>query len=224
MNKTYCSAGIIPTCSVGHSSGRKKWCNTRGMFKFLVVVGLSFCFLGCAHKSAGTYQRTEAVFPKTEKIAVIKFNNSESPATGQEAANLLALAFMQKGYSIIDASNIMSQADQDKLYNGALTGEIKTKFRNSGVSAIVMGAIHDYSCTNVASPFLALFSIDSYTQYCNVAISVKMIKLDSGEILWGVSRSGEDAGNTVNAATVLRSMIQEMENELPVEMIKQPSK
>jgi hypothetical protein len=51
-----------------------------------------------------------------------------------------------------------------------------------------------------------------------------MIKLDSGEILWGVSRSGEDAGDSINAGTVLRSMVKELGNELPVDAIKQPDK
>jgi hypothetical protein len=194
------------------------------MKKLLIIIGLSFCFFGCAHKSPGTYQHTEALFSKTGKIAVMKFSSIESPAYGQEAANLLALAFMQKGYNVVDASNVLAVADQDKLYSGVLTDEIKTKFKNQGVKVIVLGTIHDYSCLSVASRFLALFSVDSYTQFCRVAISVKMIKLDSGEILWGVSRSGEDAGDSINAGMVLRNMIQELENELPVDAIKQPDK
>ncbi len=224
MSKTYCSGGKPPACSFGHRYRRKKWLNTGVIFKYLVVLGVSFCFFGCAHKSPGTYQHTEAVFSKTGKISVMKFNNIESPAYGQEAANLLALAFMHKGYSVIDASNVLSVADQDKLYSGVLTNEIKTKFKNNGVNAIVMGTIHDYSCTNVASNFLALFSINSYSQLCRTAISVKMIKLDSGELLWGVSRSGEDGGDNINAGNVLRNMIQELENELPADAIKQPDK
>ncbi|MCX6224450.1 MAG: hypothetical protein NTV01_06820, partial [Bacteroidia bacterium] len=190
----------------------------------LVVVGLSFCFFGCVHKSTDTYQNKGMYFPKPGKIAIMKFNNIEFPASGQEAANLLSFAFMQKGYSVIDASNVLTPSEQDKIYTEVLTPEVKAKFKNYGVNAIVLGTMHDYSCTHLASRFLALFSIDSYTQYCRVIISVKMIKLDSGEILWGVSRSGEDAGDSINAGTVLRSMVKELGNELPVDAIKQPDK
>jgi len=150
--------------------------------------------------------------------------NIASPASGQEASNLLALAFMRKGYNVIDASNVLASADQNTLYTEVLTPEVKAKFKHYGVGSIVLGTIHDYSCTNVASRFLALFNIDSYTQYCRVAISVKMIQLDSGEVLWGVSRSGEDSGNDINQGTVLRSTIMELENELPVHAAKQPDK
>jgi hypothetical protein len=224
MSKTCSSGGKTLVYSFDHRFRRKKRFNIQAIFRLLLVIGLSFCFFGCAHRSPGTYHQTEAVFPKTGKIAIMKFNNGEFSASGQEAANLMALVFMQKGYNVIDASNILTSADQEKLYAEVLTPEVKAKFKHSGVSSIVLGTIHDSSCTNVSSGFLALFNIESYRQYCRVAISVKMIKLDSGEILWGVSRSGEDAGDDINAGTVLRSMIMKLENDLPVDAIKPPDK
>ena len=222
MSKT-CSSGVKTSVySFDHRFKRKKRFNIQAMFRLLVVIGLFFCFFGCAHKSRGTYHHTEAVFPKAGKIAIMKFNAGAFSASGQEAANLLALAFMQKGYNVIDASNILALVDQEKLYTEVLTPEVKAKFKRSGVNSIVLGIIHDYSCTNVSSSFLALFNIESYRQYCRVAISVKMIQLDSGEILWGVSRSGEDAGDSINAGTVLRSIVMELEKDLPVDAIKPP--
>lgn len=224
MNKTCSSKGKTQMGSVGHRFKRNKGFKGRVIFKLLVVIGLCFCFFGCAHKAPGTNHQTEAVFPKTGKIAIVKFKNIESPASGQEAASLLALAFIRKGYNVIDANHMIASSDQDKIYYEVLTPEVKAKFKRYGVDAIVLGTIHDYACTNISSRFLALFNIDSYSLYCHAAVSVKMIHLDSGKILWGVSRSGEDAGDGINAGTVLRAMIMDLENEIPVDAAKQPDK
>jgi len=188
----------------------------------LVIVGLSICVLGCAHKSTETNKHAQVDFSKVGKLAVIKFSGIASSAASQEAANLLSLAFMQKGNKVIDTSNILALAEQDRLYTEVLTPEVKAKFNKYGVDVIVLGTVHDYSCTHVANWFLASFQIDAYRTYCRANISVKMIKLDSGEILWGTSRSGEDAGDDINAGTVLRSIMQELEYELPGDAARNP--
>jgi len=188
----------------------------------LVIVGLSIFVLGCAHKSTEPNKHVQANFPKVGKLAVIKFSGIASSAASQEAANLLSLAFMRKGYKVVDASNILTSVEQGKLYTEVLTPEVKSKFNKYGVDVIVLGTIHDYSCTYVANWFLASFQIDTYRTYCRANISVKMIKLDSGELLWGMSRSGEDTGDDMNAGTVLRSIIQELEYELPEDATRNP--
>jgi len=193
------------------------------MLKFLLLMGLSVCLLSCAHKSPGVSQLKESDFSKYGKIAVIKFDSVEFPVSGQEAANLLSLAFMQKGYRVIDASNVLASADQEKLYTGVLTRDINTKFNNQGVDTIVLGAIHDYSCETVANWLLSLFQIDAYRTYCRVSVTVKMVKLDSGEILWGVSRSEEEAGSDIDAGDVLRDVIHSLEDEIPADTTKQPA-
>jgi hypothetical protein len=185
----------------------------------VVILFFVVCTIGCAHNVTGGFYKPGVDFAESKKIAVMKFKNTDHPASGQEAADLMAMAFLKNGFDLIEINQILSPSEQDKIYQTGLTAEVKTNLKNFEVDAVILGTINEYYCSNVSSFILNLFN--SYRHSCRVTFSVKMIDLISGEILWGLSISDEQDGDNLKAEIVLRSMIREMDKEIPVYLSKQ---
>ena len=179
----------------------------------VIILFFVVCTIGCAHNTTGSFYKPGVDFTKSIKIAVVKFNNTEHSASGQEASDLMAMAFLKKGFDVIEINQILSPSEQDKIYYTGLTAEVKTKLKNFGVNDVILGTINEYDCSTVSSDILNLFNYNKHS--CRVTFSVKMIDLISGEVLWGLSISDEKDGDNLNADIVLRSMIREMDTEIP---------
>lgn len=189
----------------------------------VVILFFVICTIGCAHNTTGSFYKPGVDFTKSMKIAVVKFNNTKHPESGQEAADSMAVAFLKKGFDVIELNQILSPSEQDKIYYTGLTAEVKAKLNNFGVNDVILGTINEYDCSTVSkgmsSDILNLFNY--YKRSCRVTFSVKMVDLISGEILWGLSISDEKDGDNLTADIVLRSMIREMDKEIPVYLSKQ---
>jgi len=185
----------------------------------VIILFFVVCTIGCAHNTKGSFLKPGVDFTKSLKIAVVKFNHTNHPESGQEAADLMAVAFLKKGFNVIELNQILSPSEQDKIYYSGLTTEVKTKLNNFGINDVILGSINEYACSTVSSDTLKLFNY--YKHSCRVTFSVKMIDLISGEILWGLSISDEKSDDNLTADIVLRSMIREMDKEIPVYLNKQ---
>jgi len=183
----------------------------------VVILFFVVCTIGCAHNTTDSFYKPGVlVSAKSMKIAVVKFNTTKHPESGQEAADLMAGAFLKKGFDVIELNQILSPSEQDKIYYTGLTAEVKTKLKNFGVNDVILGTINEYGCSTVSYDLFYY-----YKHSCRATFSVKMIDLVSGEILWGLSISDEKDGDNLTADIVLRSMIREMDKEIPVYLTKQ---
>lgn len=177
---------------------------------------LAFVFSGCAN-SAGphtqTIARTNVVLSEYKKIAVIKFQNPKNPASGHEAADILAIGFAGQGFNVVGTSQIAADIDQDAVYDVGLTPEIKSRLKGSGVQAIVVGTINQYFCSHTDKPPLLLKSQED--NHCSVTVTAKMMALETGEILWGTTKTDVEEGKWVTADSVMRSVLRDMQTTIP---------
>jgi hypothetical protein len=187
--------------------------------KNVAILFLVFCFMGCANNMTGSLYKPGVGFTKPMKIAVAKFKITTQPAAGQEAADLMAMAFFKKGFDVIDMNQILSPAEQNQIYETGLSAEAKAKLKNYGVSAVIYGTITEYSCS-ARYPLIRLTE-DEASQTCQASFSATMIDVISGEVLWGLSSSDMKSGAKLQASTVLRNMIRELDKEIPIDLSKQ---
>lgn len=184
------------------------------------ILPLAFVILftgGCAlmgPPDLNTSAKTDVVLLQYKKIAIIKFKNPKNEASGQEAADILALGFVKLGYNVVGNAQIAGMIDQSEIYASGLTPEIKTKLKSTGIDSVVIGTVNDYFCSRTGNNVLPLLK-DCGDNHCSVTVSARMLDLDSGEIVWGATDSDAQDGRWVTADSVMRSVVQKMQDAIP---------
>lgn len=182
----------------------------------IIILFFVICSIGCVNSSImGSLYKPDVSFAKSMKIAVVKFKTTAQSALGQEAADLMEMAFFKKGFDVIDMNQILSTSEQNQVYDTGLTAEVKTKLQNYGVTAVITGTISEYKCSTTSS-----YLYSDFFQTCHVSFSATMIDIISGEILWGLSSSDTKTGDDLQADSVLRIMIRSLDKEIPVDLNK----
>ncbi len=173
-------------------------------------------FIGCALADASSLSssaKTDVALLQYKKIAVLKFKNPKNETSGQEAADILALGFVKLGYHVVGSAQIASLIDQGEIYSSGLTPEIKTKLKSSGIDSVVTGTVNEYFCSGSDS-ILPLLKAGG-ENHCSATATTKMLDLDSGEIVWGATGSDAQDGKWVTADSVLRSVMQKLQETIP---------
>jgi len=188
--------------------------------KILKILPLAFVilFTGCCAlmgpSDLNTSTKTDVALLQYKKIAVIKFKNPKNEPAGQEAADILALGFVKLGYNVVGNAQIASLIDQGEIYTSGLTPEIKAKLKSTGIDGVVIGTVDDYFCSRTGSNVLPLLK-EFGDNHCSVTVSARMLDLDSGEIVWGATDSDAQDGRWVTADSVMRSVVQKMQDAIP---------
>ncbi len=185
-------------------------------WKFCFIL-FAFSFAGCAAMFSSpridTSAKTDVAFLKYKKIAVIKFRNAQNKPYGQEAADILALGFVKKGFNVAGSREIAALIEQDDIYSAGLTPEIKSRLKSAGIDGIVSGTIHEQFCSQTATGLLALR--EKGKSHCVIDVETALLDLDSGEIVWGATASNVEDGKWVTADSVLRTVMVDVQDRIP---------
>jgi TolB-like protein len=187
--------------------------------KFLLVLS-AVAFMGCS--MSRTYAKPQESFLPYSKIAVISFSNPKDAATGQEAADIVALEFTNHGFSVIGSSQLTALIEQNDLYTAGLTPDLKAKLKQSGIEAVVLGRINEYRCSN--SDIAPTAWNITRKNICNVTLTTQMVDIDSGEIIWGATMSDSQEGQILTAKSVLISLAKKLDGTIPQAPQKAPVK
>ncbi|MDQ5986731.1 MAG: hypothetical protein CSYNP_02462 [Syntrophus sp. SKADARSKE-3] len=188
----------------------------------IAIFAFVLCFMGCGGNMAGSLYKPGVGFTKPMKIAVAKFKITPQQEIGQEAADLMAMAFFKKGFDVVDMNQVLSPVEQSQIYDTGLSAEAKAKLKNYGITAVLFGTITEFRCSP-RFPMIRLTE-DGASQVCQASFSSTMIDVTSGEILWGLSSSDTMTDAKLKAGTVLRTMIRELDKEIPIDLSKQTNK
>lgn len=193
----------------------------------LFLILIAFSFSGCAAlytpPKINISAKTDVAFLKYKKIAVIKFRDMQDKPSGQEAADILALGFVKKGFNVIGSREIAALIDQDDVYTSGLTPEIKSRLRSAGIDAVATGTIYQHFCSQHGSGLLMLKNQNK--THCAVDVDTGLLDLDSGEIVWGATASDVQEGKWVTADTVIRALMWHVQERIPdIFQLKQVSK
>lgn len=156
---------------------------------------LPVLFYGCGGTTI-RYLNPTANFSYVKKIAVAPFSNfSDDRYAGEKVINALTIEILSRNaFDVIEhgevskALSLIKEVGFEENKNIQLDKEkIKQLGENLGVQAIIMGTVNDYSSSRGGSANNV------------VSISVKMIDIESGTILWQAStlKLGGSVGRTM---------------------------
>lgn len=175
----------------------------------IIFLGILFIISGCA--SVQSYSKPGVDFSKYKKIAIVKFYNPADPAVGQEVADILAMEFMRQGYTVVERSQLAAVIDEDKLLKSGLTSESKNSFQTMGVDSIFQGSVSRYGCQ---SSFVYLYGSPIPTNVCHASFSMKMLDIQTGEVLWATNAAHSINDINATAHKVLLRIINKL--DLPI--------
>ena len=147
-----------------------------------------------------------------------QLDSASNPSVGQEVADTIAIEFIKKGYNVIERSQLETLIEERKLRQvGLLRESTKEALLFSGIDSIVVGAVGTYYCVPSSLPIFFMGAILGVlpTNDCHVSISLKMLDVRTGNILWAAngSHSKNDANMTANK--VLQGLLRRFSREIP---------
>lgn len=161
-----------------------------GIWKVTGFLLLPFLFYGCGGTTI-KYLNPTANFSYIKKVAVVPFSNfSDDKYAGEKVINALTIELLSRhAFDVIEhgeiskALNLIKEGGFEENKNIQMDKEtIKLLGGKLGVQAIIMGAVNDYSGSRGGSANNV------------VSISVKMIDIELGTILWQASTSKVGGG------------------------------
>lgn len=178
-------------------------------FLFLILMVAS----GCA--TAQSYTKNGIDFKQFKKVAVVKLDCSNS-AVGQEVADIVAFAFIKKGYNVIERSQLRSITDENALISSGLTETNKSALKLAGINAIIVGSVSRYDCQpDKVFAMIGLAPIVLNTNNCHASLSLKMLDVNSGDILWMANGANSKNDSNMTAHKVLQTVLELIEEKIP---------
>ncbi len=177
------------------------------------LIGLLALLFGCA--TAQSYTKPGVNFSNFKKIAVIKFDCPTSSAA-QEVSDIIGLEFIKRGFHIIERSQLRAIVTEEELIQSGLIESNRSALKISGVNAIIVGSVSRYDCHPdkmimflMGSPFVL------NTNNCHASVSLKMLDVQTGDIIWAAN--GAHSMNDVNmtANKVLVKVLELLKDQIP---------
>jgi curli biogenesis system outer membrane secretion channel CsgG len=189
--------------------------NGASMKAYLIPLLILLFLLGCSRPQVTIHKKSGVDFSKYKNIAVLKFNSSD-PAIGQEVADTIALQFMNKGYSVVERSQLKAVIDENSIIASGLTDNNLVSLKLKGIDAILVGSVSRYNCEQSAMTVpTKMGAIKGSRNLCHVSISMKILNVQDGDILWAAQASNSVKGRNMTAGTVLSYVLQEIEGKIP---------
>jgi curli biogenesis system outer membrane secretion channel CsgG len=181
---------------------------------FIIMLSLMFLY-GCATPQISIQRKPGVDFSKYKKVAVIKFD-CRNPIVGQEVSDRIALSFMKKGYNVVERSQLKSIIDENAITASGLTEANRAALKLGGVDASVIGTVTRYDCEQSKDAVTTKGRTRVTTKnLCHVSISLKMLNVQTGDILWGGQGSYSLRRSNMTAGRILEKLIEKMEAEIP---------
>jgi curli biogenesis system outer membrane secretion channel CsgG len=194
------------------------------MKKFLLSTFYSLLFtvlIGCATAPeviTDSYLKPEIDFSKYERIAVMGFTDAPNAAgSGKEIADIAGLEMLKKGYNILERNQVEFLLQEQKLgLSGVLDPQTATQVGNIlGVKAIVTGTVGTYHREKVyqggaeinlpwpmgpMKELTRIFIPGGETLKYEVSLTIKMVDVETGIVVWIASGSLSGSETSANLA------------------------
>ena len=175
-----------------------------------------FIFFGCA--TATSYTKPGTDFSDYKKCAITQLECATNTSVGQEVADTIASEFLRKGFNVIERSQLEAILEEEKLRQiGLLKESTKEALLLSGIDSVVVGAVGSYHCVPTSLPerlFAPGVSIFP-TNTCHASISLKMLDVRTGDIVWAANGSHRKNGRNMTANKVLQELLRRFSQEIP---------
>ncbi len=185
------------------------------MDRKFITIAVLLILSGCA--TATSYTKPGVNWADYRKIAVTRLDCVFDPAAGQEVADIVAIEFIKKGYDVIERSQLRAILSEEELSMIGLTESSKLQLELKGIKGVVIGSLSRYDCRPDKAPIFWMGSAIGVlnTNNCQVSLSLKILDVQSGEVVWAAN--GAHSLNAVNmtANKVLKEVISILRREIP---------
>lgn len=186
---------------------------------FLVI--LSLALSGCLEK---VILKKGYDFSKIKRIAVFDFQDyAYAPNSGQMAANIVSKYLINAGYNIVERSELEKIINEQKLSMSGLVNpdQIKQFGKISGCDVVITGAVTQYLSERkeIISAYVRETTargdvVDRQIPHtvnidAEVAITFKMIDVETGELICAASDTYESANTMVAMEYLVSGIINE---------------
>lgn len=179
---------------------------------------LTTLFIGCATAPeiiTDSYLKPGIDFSKYERVAVMGFTDApNAPSSGKEIADITGLEMLKKGYNILERNQVELILQEQKLgLSGVLTTETVTEVgKILGVKAIVTGTVGNYHREKVYQEGVEINFPGQMKQLTRIVIpggetlkyevslTMKMVDVESGAVIWMASGSLSGSETSANLA------------------------
>jgi len=163
----------------------------------LIILIIIVC--GCA--TSEEFIRPGIDLSKYKRRAVLPFADYPyQPGSGVLLADIVSMELLKQGINVIDRSTTVKILTELSLGSTGIIDE-STAPRIGlllGVSALLTGSINKYNTTFTNIQLVAGAS-PAYMPSSAVALSLKLIDVETGQIVWAASAEDTEIGNLVEA-------------------------
>jgi len=179
----------------------------------------SFLISACA--TANIYQKPGVDISKYKKIAVTKFLCSSDESAGQEVSDLMALEFIKKNYNVIERTQLAALVNENELSMMGITDTARPQLKLMGINGLIFGTVSSYSNVPGESPIFVKGKVIATlpTNRCTASLSIKMVDVDSGQVVWIANGSNSDSGMGLTPNKVMQDVITIIAEKIPQQNI-----
>lgn len=180
-------------------------------------IWLIFILFLASCATSNCYIKPGTDFSQYKNIAVVKFDCLSDPTVGQEVADTVLLEFIKKGYNVIERSQLRSIIDEEILVQSGLTESNKSALQIRGIDAIVIGSVSNYNCRPSQAPiyYMGMLLGVLNTNLCHASLSIKMIVVNTGNIVWCANGSHSINAVGMTANKVMQEVMKKISKEIP---------
>ncbi len=150
-----------------------------------------------------------------KNIAVIKFD-SPDPVVSYKMTEKISVRFANRGFNVLDRGKLKKLADEDALIQSGVSDPIRTALAGIGITGLVFGNVEKYDCESQKAWTWTGMSPERTTKEdCSAVMSVKLVDINSGEVIWKIRKSHSEYAEDMTAQTVLGIVLAEIEEEMP---------
>lgn len=179
------------------------------------LIFLIFLIISCAQPQIAVHKKPGIDFSNYKKIAVIKFDCSNE-SVGQEVADLISITLMEKDYDIAERSQLRAIIDENVIIKSGLTDSDISALKIRGVDVIIVGSVTRYDCEQSKHVVVTQYGgVAGTKNLCHASLSIKMLSLQNGDVLWAAQASHSKKGNGMTAGKVLQNILEDMNDRIP---------
>jgi len=182
--------------------------------QFVIILLL----IGCATAPeiiTDSYLKPGIDFSKFERVAVTGFTDApNAPGSGEEIADIAGLEMLKKGYDILERNQVEVILQEQKLgLSGLLeSGTVNQVGKILGVKAIITGTVGSYHREKVYQEGAEINFLGRMKQLTRIVIpggetlryevslTMKMVDVESGAVIWMASGSLSGSETSANLA------------------------
>jgi curli biogenesis system outer membrane secretion channel CsgG len=178
----------------------------------LYILGLLF-LASCA--SGQSHVKQSADIQNYKNIVVIKFD-SPDPGVGYKMTDKIAVRFGSRGFNVLERSKLKKLINEEALVQSGLSASEKAALAGIGVNALILGSVDKYECEAKKAWTWTGFAPEQIRKGdCRASMSVRMVDINSGEVLWEAKKAHAENAEGMTAQTVLGIVLAEIEEVIP---------